>query len=577
MANVKLRQELNILDHLLVAATGATATSKEIVQLDTTQYNGATYYFEIVAYSDTSLAFDVTLTGATDGAVKVISVPTLTTVPTIFRSTSFTPTTATQNMTVVISAAVGTNKNVKSARIVIIQSAATLTNTETQIEIGNYNLARTAETATILVNPKYWKYTAANWDGTKTFYAEAVYDSGDMDTITVDIREAPDITAPVWTSVATIVFAATTTVPTRTRVAFTPVDGRWYTIFSLNGSMDNHDIYNAKVIIDQGLDTVSTYIFNSSNGAASDPNAVWANDANAYDTDNLTTPTTVATSATAGSASSNYIQGFGTDAPTSGNTIKLVEARFYHKANGGLSATSIQIFTQSLGQSLGTQTNISDLASNSWSTYFSLSIPSGGWTWSKVSLLECKAWIDNIVGGTAGIYAVEVRVTYQSGSADFTKLEPQYLLANTLFAAGTALQTFLTKWDSTEWNDSQDGQPTFYFQAEAANGSTSDVTLEQADGGGTVTNSTLTNIDNAQISAAMTMPASENLDTKATTNSGDVAAARILVKYVVNVAAAVAPTEYVITRRGGGATLVGPSIYGFIGFIGSIISKIWTN
>ncbi len=32
----------------------------------------------------------------------------------------------------------------------------------------------------------------------------------------------------------------------------------------------------------------------------------------------------------------------------------------------------------------------------------------------------------------------------------------------------------------------------------------------------------------------MTMPASENLDTKATTNAGDVAAARILAVYVVN-------------------------------------------
>lgn len=124
---------------------------------------------------------------------------------------------------------------------------------------------------------------------------------------------------------------------------------------------------------------------------------------------------------------------------------------------------------------------------------------------------------------------------------EFTKLEPQYLLANTLFAAGTALQTFLTKWDSTEWDDGA-GTTTFYFQAETANGSTSDVTLDQADGGGVVTNSTLTNIDNAQISIAMTMPASENLDTKATTNAGDVAAARILVAYVF----AAAPPDPVV-------------------------------
>ncbi len=112
-----------------------------------------------------------------------------------------------------------------------------------------------------------------------------------------------------------------------------------------------------------------------------------------------------------------------------------------------------------------------------------------------------------------------------------TKTEPQYLLANTIFAAGTGLQTFLTKWDSTEW-DAGSGTIGYYFQAEAGNGSTSDVTLDEADGGGVVTNSTLTNIDNAQISAAMTMPTSQNLDTKATTNAGDIVASRILVYYV---------------------------------------------
>ena len=118
---LSIRQEINITDSLLTAATGATATSNEIVQLDENQYNSATFYFEVVAYSDISLAFDVTLVGSTDGTVATINVPTLTTAPTLFRSASFNPTTNVQNYTVVISAAVGTNKNVKAARIVIIQ------------------------------------------------------------------------------------------------------------------------------------------------------------------------------------------------------------------------------------------------------------------------------------------------------------------------------------------------------------------------------------------------------------------------------------------------------------------------
>jgi hypothetical protein len=120
------------------------------------------------------------------------------------------------------------------------------------------------------------------------------------------------------------------------------------------------------------------------------------------------------------------------------------------------------------------------------------------------------------------------------GQAGFTKLEPQYLLANTLFAAGTALQTFLTNFISTEW-DAGSGTITYYFQVEAADGSTSDVELWEADGGGAGLG-VLTNIDNAQISSAVTMPASQNMDTKATTNAGDVAAARILVAYVFSAA-----------------------------------------
>src|SRR3990167_7607345 len=250
----QVRQEINILDHVLPSISGGNTISNEIAQLDTTQYNGTvTYYFEFVALNtNASVGYNVWLTAATDGTKGSTSVPANTTAFTLFRSSAFTLATATQNCTIQFSNTAVTNQlQVKSARIVIIQNATTLTNTETQIEIGNYNLTRTAEAATILVNPKYWLYTAANWDGTKTFYAEAVYDSGSMDSITVGIYESASITAPSWALNATIVSAAETTVPTRTRVAFTPVDGRWYTIFSHNGSMDNHDIYRAGVAVDQ--------------------------------------------------------------------------------------------------------------------------------------------------------------------------------------------------------------------------------------------------------------------------------------------------------------------------------------
>lgn len=604
----QVRQEINILDHLLVAATGATATSNEIVQYDESQYNGTqTAYFEVVAYSDASLAFDVTLVGATDGTVATINVPTLTTVPTLFRSASFNPTTATQNYTVVISAAVGTNKNVKSARIVIIQNATTLTNTETQIEIGNYNLARTAETATILTNPKYWKYDASKWDGTKTFYAEAVYDSGDMDTITISLREAPDIAAPVWTSVATIVSAATTTVPTRTRVAFTPTDGRWYTIFSLNGSMDNHDIYRAGVVVQQtpdlelslaefwnfesnstgskvgiiGTDT-GTPTYSSGNGKVGNgvglttADSISLADSSRYDsTNNLSFSFWFKT--TANPTNQAGVQRGYVSPPVAGTVV-------WDMYMPGATGKWIVTFFDSAGNNMVGLTTANAINDGNWHHICATFERSGTTNTGKLYIdnnlddnqtlgqgalaatstatisVGVRAGVTNFAGSidllgvwTRTLSATDVSNLYNSNSGMAykfsspavlpSKLEPQYLLANTLFAAGTALQTFLIDWDSTEWDDGA-GSITYTFQAEAANGSTSDVTLQEADGGGAVTNSTLTNIDNAQISAAMTMPTDQNLDTIANANAGDVAAARILVAYVFSAQAEVVHIPY---------------------------------
>src|SRR3990167_273414 len=246
----QIRQEINILDHPLVSISTGTVSCKEKFYYDTTQYNGTVLeYLEVLAINNDVTNKTVSLTAG--GTAPSVIIPASTSSYTLFRSSTSILTTLERNITTPDTTIAG-QVVVKSARIIIIQNATTLTNTETQIEIGNYNLARTAEVATILVNPKYWKYDASKWDGTKTFYAEAVYDSGDMDTISVFIYESADILAPSWASVATIVSAAETTVATRTRVAFTPVDGRWYTIFSLNGSMDNHDIYRAGFVVQQG-------------------------------------------------------------------------------------------------------------------------------------------------------------------------------------------------------------------------------------------------------------------------------------------------------------------------------------
>lgn len=255
MANVIIRQEINILDAILSAAGGSSATSKEIVQLDTLHYNGATYYFEIIGDSSISISFNVTLNGATDGTLATCNIPLLTTAYKRVRSNSFTPTTATQNCTVVIDNTAGATKNVKSAKIIIIQNVTTLVKTETQIEIGNNNTGLIATTATALTNPKYWLYTAANWDGTKTFYAEVTFANANTKsncTITLQQDDGSGGGFANFADLVTIVSASTAATPTRTRVSFTPTNGRNYRIaYKVASSKTSVSIYNAKIIVDQ--------------------------------------------------------------------------------------------------------------------------------------------------------------------------------------------------------------------------------------------------------------------------------------------------------------------------------------
>jgi len=540
----QVKQEINLLDHLLGSLTSGTSSSNERAYIDTTQYNGTvTYYFEVVATNTDSSAKTIDLFG---GAIsnETISVPSGTTSFTLFRSSAFTITGPQETYARIFDATTSANQvQLKSARIVIIQNATILTNTETQIEIGNYNLARTTEAATILTNPKYWKYDASKWDGTKTFYAEAVYDSGDMDTISVYIYTTSDILAPSWSSAATIVSAATTTVPTRTRVAFTPVDGRWYTIFSLNGSMDNHDIYRAGIVVRQGLTQISNYSESNQSSLAA---------VGSEDTDRVSElgQSFTAIGVNLGRVDM-YIKKVGS--PT-GNAVAILYAHTGTFGSTG-TPTGAALATSDVFD-VSTLTTSLELKSFNFSGAEQYSLVNGTNYFIALKYItgddsNYVQWgLDGSSPSHAGNKANKTNGTWSANSAqDFcfwlystgtvpTKLEPQYLLANTLFAAGTGLQTFLTKWDSTEWDDGA-GSITYYFQAEAANGSTSDVTLDEADGGGVVTNSTLTNIDNAQISAAMTMPTDQNLDTKATTNAGDVAAARILVTYVFSASAPV--------------------------------------
>jgi hypothetical protein len=98
---------------------------------------------------------------------------------------------------------------------------------------------------------KYWKYTAANLDGAKTFYWEVTALSASSKSVYNFVLQEDNGSFGSWTDVSTISNSNATAV--RTRSTFTPTDGRNYRIaYNVASSKSAASIYNAKIIVNQG-------------------------------------------------------------------------------------------------------------------------------------------------------------------------------------------------------------------------------------------------------------------------------------------------------------------------------------
>ena len=171
--DVGIRQEINLIDGYFTATSGNFATTSAIINIDTNQYNDASYYFEAVA-STTGAASRLLLRNATTFAT-VTSVDVSGTTAIRYRSgTAFTPT-AGANDYVAVWENQSVGKSAQAIRVVILQNAASITDTETQIELGSEVIATTSAITTPLSQPKYWYYDASKWDGTVSFAAEVTY------------------------------------------------------------------------------------------------------------------------------------------------------------------------------------------------------------------------------------------------------------------------------------------------------------------------------------------------------------------------------------------------------------------
>lgn len=259
-----IRQEINILDRNPSenATTQTPTAAHEIVQLDTTQYSGVlTYYFEIVAKnSSTTTAFTVGLRrqGTTTDDIT-ITVAANATAFTLYRSTSFTPPVGQTQYFCNRGAAGGSGSNtaVRAARIIIVQNG-TLTKSETQIEVGNFaNAGITATTDTVILNPKYWKYNSAQWDGTVSALFEATIKTSATTATTTATLQVADGTGDGfinWANVTNAVVTTSSTTSARVRggTPFTLVSGRNYrVVYKSSATTATATMYNAKVIIQQ--------------------------------------------------------------------------------------------------------------------------------------------------------------------------------------------------------------------------------------------------------------------------------------------------------------------------------------
>lgn len=580
----QIRQEINITNAVLSGGS-AGANSSEIIQLDTAQYNGTvTFYFEAVGNRGGSGVNDVTITLRRNGTSTddaTLTFTTADTASTLKRSASFTPPAGVTEYLVRCSGTVSQGSaSAKTARIIVIQNASPITTTETQIEVGSASNT-TSLTSVPLTNPKYWKYTSANWDGSKNFYFEATFQNGTTKSAATASLQVADGTGDGfvgWADVASSPITTTSITPVRIRSApLTLTAGRNYRVaIKSSSTKETVTIYNAKIIVGQAdiktglqlyyaLDEAGsalTAIDDMNNAQATVAGVTWQagkinngckfpGTNNNIGTITNTLPNfanitlSVWVKATNTGQTSKYIirdYGGGTDwafhlgqdttnVYTCGvhygstykevvSTTAVTTASFVHLAMT-FDGRYIRIWVNGVNETTFDNGSVAVVDSANKTFYLGCLNPT---TQTTTALIDEVA-IYNITLQTGQIAALYNNGTGRQASTytPITLLEAQYLLSNTLLAAGTALQLFLTKWDSTEWSGVTN---TYTGQAEAANGSTSVIVLQEADAGSTL--ATISSPDNAGTAAA-TMPTSQNLDVKASTNNGDVYASRILV------------------------------------------------
>ena len=579
-----IRQEVNVIDASLSAASSAYSTSSAIANIDPSKYTGATYYFEVVASTTSATNATVSLVTTAGVAAKTITING--TAYARYRSTSFSIGAATDYQVRVNNEAVG--KGVIAARLVILQNNNPISVTQTQVEVGN-SQTYTSGTAATFTAPKYWKYTSSKWDGSPTFYAEVTYartvDATIASSTTYTTSGSRSFTVPSAVASTTVVklwgggggggAASTNTTGSGSGGA-----GGQYAVKVISGLAGLSKTVAVGIAGIGGVSTVA-----GTRGATStwDTNVVVAvggaggainSGAGGVGATTNGVGDTVRAGGSGAAGTSAGVSGGGGEGGCSTQTGASASAGTggTNACDGGDGANGISINgTPSVGTNPGgggaggrstgnpnadgstggvgkaviaynlnasATTTITLQESDGTGDGFvgwadKITIVSGGSASTPTRVRSSSftpttgrnyriAFKEGYNGATHAIYNAKIIVDQASSP---TKLEAQYLLATKTIGSGTALQKNLTYWDSAEWTNSAN---TYTHQVDSADNSTSVVEVDTS-GGTQVTGSVMTSPDNSGVSSSMTMPSTGDLDMKATTNNGNVYASRILV------------------------------------------------
>lgn len=549
---MKIRHEINFIcgTFTVSAATGPKA------RIDLSKFNGALSVYLEVIYTSTSTSNTFRFDSSSGGIISISS-------PVAASMTLYRVAITGSNLTALqanttwwqlgVSQASGQTITLKAGRLIIIQDTGVddLTATEQQYEIGNFETGKVSTSQLPLTAPKYWKYNAANYDGTTTFFADVSYITSGTGTFTIVLQESSaTLTAPTWSNKVTIVSAGTSITGTHARSAsFTPVDGRMYRITVQNSStMGTHGVQNAKIIIQQtGTVTLLEEQYLLGN-----------------------------TSFAAGTALQNFLSTWDSTEWDATNT-------YYHQIEASDNNTSVV----EVDTAAGTQLTGSSVSSPDNLGISSLSIFDSDTAGSSGTLASSNGTFlrgQSVVGNGSYIQALAFRLArtgnpvctitaeiYAATGTHGTNATPTgSALATSASVAGSTIgppaSTFVSLSFSTPYQlqsgvtyivvlkivaTSNDGSNYISFDVDETLSHGGN--MSTSSGGSWSVNSTFDLNFRAYLNVSVTMPSNGNIDTKATTNSGNIYANRLVVA-VVKSATTPPPSSFIprLTLMGAG-------------------------